>query len=50
MENVTPDTSPPSESRDTETAACPDATGTSWGIDKDGIAGRGVGVGLGSSR
>ena len=47
MENVTPDTSPPSESSDTETAASPDATGISWGIDKDGIAGRGVGVGLG---
>ena len=47
MENVAPDTSPPSESSDTGTAACPDTTGISWGMDKDGLAGRGVGVGLG---
>ena len=47
MENATPDTSAPSESSETGTTACPDATGISWGMDRDGLAGRGVSVGVG---
>ena len=47
MENPVPDTSAPSESSKTGTAACPDSTGISWGMDKNGRAGRGVSVGVG---
>jgi len=47
MENVTPDTSVPSESSETGTAACPDIIGIPWGMDRDGLAGRGVSVGVG---
>ena len=47
MENVTPDTSAPSESSEIGTAACPDIIGIPWGMDRDGLAGRGVSVGVG---
>ena len=47
MENPVPDTSAPSESSKTGTAACPDSTGISRGMDKNGLAGRGVSVGVG---
>ena len=39
--------SPPSVSSETGTTACPDAADISCGMDKDGLAGRGVAVGVG---